>query len=180
MSNTVTTLDQSLFHPGKYQLTFDRIANTVFYCTQCNLPGLMLAGLPQPTPLINLKVPSNKLEFEPLVVTFMVDDQLRSWNDIFNWMTGLSGSTTDNYKNLANTAVTKSGNPLWGVRPPYSDGTLTLYTAKNNAQIRYQFYDCWPTSLSPLQFDYSKSADEQLVAQASFIFSFYTQTQSPA
>ena len=173
MSTPVSNLSQSLLHPNHYQLAFGRVSNTIFYCTQAILPGINLPSIEQPTPWVQLPVPSNKAIFEPLVVTFLVDEAMESWNDIYTWMTGLSGEGFSNYQSLANTAMTRGGTPLYGVRPPYSDATLTVYTAKNNPQIRFQYFDCFPTSLSSLLFDNSKSADEQLIATATFRYSYY-------
>lgn len=157
-------------------MTFDRVANTTFYCTKINLPALSIPAISQKTPMINLFVPGNKMEFEPLVMTFMVDDTLSAWNDLFIWLTGLSGPTTNGWMNLANTAVSKGGQPLYGVRPPYSDGILTINTAKNNPMLRAQFYDLFPTSLSGLQFEAGQSADMQIMAIAEFRFSYYVPT----
>lgn len=173
MSNTITQLNQSFFHPKNFQITFDRIANTVFYCTQGNLPGMSIPALIQPTPLIDLRLPGNKLQFEPLVITFNVDDKLNTWLNIYDWIFSLSGNTTNNYANLANTAVSSRGTPLWSVRPPYSDAALTVMTPKNNPLIRFHFYNCFPTTLTGLEFDTSKSADEQLRASATFVFDYY-------
>jgi hypothetical protein len=172
-----TTIQQSLFHPSKFSLQFNRIANTVLMCTKVDLPGASIETINQPTPWINLPVPGNKLTFDPLTVTFLVDVNLNSWSDIFNWMFGVSGTSFSDYANLANNATSNTtGATTYGVRPPYSDGTLTLYSPKNNPILRFQFFDLFPIVLSPLEFDYSQSADQQIVATATFRYSYYINT----
>lgn len=173
MSNTVTQLNQSFFHPKNFQLTFERIANTIFYCTTSNLPGVRIPALKQPTPLIDLRLPGNKMEFEPLVITYNIDDQFNTWISLYDWMWSVSGNTTNNYADLKTTATNSRGNQLWSVRPPYSDAILTIMTPKNNPLMRFTFHNCFPVEISPLEFNTGRSADEQLTGQATFVYDYY-------
>jgi len=140
------------------------------------MPGMSLTENTVPNPFTDLKVPGDKVQFEPLIFTFMVDVNYNSWLDVRNWITGIGfPENFDQYKNLAANATKRPGFPSTaGVRPPYSDATLIIYTNKNNPQARVTFKDCFPISLSGLDMGYSMSADHPMFSQASFRYSYYT------
>lgn len=172
----ITPPTQSPAQGNKFALSFSRIANTIFECTRTNIPGLNVAPKEQPTPFVNLFVPGNKIEFEPLNIEFIVDHQYNSWYDIFTWLTGEGfPESFDQYAKLSQNAIRRPGlAPSIGVRPPYSDATLILYTNKNNPQIRLQFFDCFPIDLSGIPVGYDVDANTVLKATASFRYSYYT------
>lgn len=174
MSQAVTQLGQSYQQPTKWQVSFPRVGNTIFYCTSVTIPGFTINETKQPTPVQDLWIPGNKVNYEPLQLTFLIDEEFNAWYDIYQWMTGL-GSPNDSsqYKNLATDSV-KQGYPTYGVRPPYSDGILNLYTAKNNIALQFKFQDCYPFALSGIQMAYEMSADVVLTATVNFRYTQYT------
>lgn len=175
MSNTITqNLGQSLLQPTQGQLTFSRVPNTTFYLQQTSVPGIVSSPATQPTPFTNLPVPGNKIEFTPLQVVFLLDEKMNSWYDIYNWMTGLGRAQSyDDYANLAANAPKNS----LGIRPPYSDAVLTIFTAKNNPALQFAFSDCFPVELGGVQIDFREDAEVILTATAVFRYSVYTFSQ---
>jgi len=63
----------------KFVLTFPRISNTQFFCQEVNLPGVSTSEIPQTTPFVDLYRPGDKLVYEPLNVTFIVNEDMSSW-----------------------------------------------------------------------------------------------------
>jgi hypothetical protein len=171
----ITPPSQSPGQANKFALSFDRIANTIFQCTDSAIPGLTLPPKEQTTPFVNLFVPGNKIEFDPLTVEFIVDHQYNSWYDIYIWMTGVGfPESFQQYSDVQSNSIRRPGFPATsGVRPPYSDATLLLYTNKNNLQIKMQFFDCFPVSLSSIPLGYDYDANHILKATASFRYSYY-------
>ena len=52
----------------------------------------------------------------------------------------------------------------------YSDLTIVLHTNKSNPNYRVKFTDCFPTSLSSIQFDSTPTGMEPIVVDATFNF----------
>lgn len=171
---TGQNLPQNYIIPSRYQLTFTRLANTVFYLSACVIPSIDLTVNQQPTPFNNLPLAGDRIIWQPLRVNFLMDEQLVAWYAIFNWLMGL-GRPIDaqQYADLAENSIV-NGVTTYGVRPPYGDATLIQYTNKNNPQNQWQFIDCFPVSLSGIDFDYSKDANEVLICGAEFRYSYYT------
>ncbi|MGH7743864.1 MAG: hypothetical protein ACREQ5_03475 [Candidatus Dormibacteria bacterium] len=126
-------------------------------------------------------MPGDKITFGTLDVIFVVDAALNGWQDIYTWMTGLGfPENFDQYANLASQAQRSAGRAqainTAGVRPPYSDAILNIYTSKNNPSLQFSFKDCFPLALGAVQFDYGQSADEVLTCDAQFRYSYYNFT----
>lgn len=171
---------QSFAQPTKFQLVFDRVANTVFYCTSVNVPGVDLGTTLQPTPFIDLNIPGDKITMEPLTVTFLVDSKYHAWTDVHQWITGVGfPERFEQYKNLLadSRRPRMANNATAGIRPPYSDAALIIYSAKNNALLRVNFKDCYPLTLGSINLSYQADPTKPMVAQATFNYSYFTITR---
>ena len=162
--------NKSLLQSNRFLLSFGRLPYLTFNCQLANLPGIGAGEAIRETPFVTLWHPGDKLQYEPLVVNFMVDEDFWSWQAIHDWMRGFTFPTTfDEYKNLSLQVRHK----ILDSRPQYSDASLTLLTGHQNNNIRVKFYDVFPTSLSSLQFNVQDTAQLTLIADASFRYSYY-------
>jgi hypothetical protein len=103
-------------------------------------------------------------------VRYLVDEDLRAWTDIHDWMRGLSGGVDDKEWTRENRKLASNPeNPL----QQYADGILTIYSALNNPRIRIKYANMFPTELSDIKFDSTQGADTILTATAKFRFDFF-------
>jgi hypothetical protein len=170
--------NQNPLQSSKFQLTFDRLPYTTFFCKSLNVPGLSLEAYLQPTALVNLYSPGNKLTYEDFAVTFIIDEDLRSWQSIHDWIRGVTFPTTfDEYVNLPLQQVNPLSLTAKSIKPQYSDASFTIYTNKNNPHINIKFTDCFPISLTSIDFSVDNDADIILFGTATFKFSYYNITR---
>lgn len=174
MSISTQPLNQSLAQPTKFRLSFSRLPHVTFFCQAVNLPGLTLTEVPRNTPFVDLYVPGEKLVYDQLNISFLVDEDYRSWFSVHDWIQALTfpedftqylGMKTLNHQAKFSTNDKMS---------QYSDAALTIYTNQNNPNIRIKFVELFPTTLSSIQFNSQDSADNILMAEASFRFSYFT------
>jgi hypothetical protein len=173
MSISIQPTNQNLAQSTKFQLVFDRLPYMTFFCTSVNIPGLSIDALPQTTTFIDLHVPGNKLSYDDLEIKFLVDEDYRSWLSVHDWIRGMS--FPENFEEYRNLKFQRRSMPLSPVadKPQYSDASLTIYTNRNNPNLSIKFIDCFPTSLSSIKFDVENNADNIIVGNASFNFSYY-------
>lgn len=165
--------NQSLAQPTKFRLIFDRIPNVTFFCQSVNLPGLGVSPTQQTTPFVDAYIPGDKVSYDPLNISFLVDEDYRSWFDIHDWLRGLAfPENFEQYKQMQNYSRFQQKETKG--KPQYSDATLTLYTNQNNPNLRIKFIDCFPESLSGIDFSTQSSAENVLTATASFRYSYFT------
>jgi hypothetical protein len=160
----------NLLQTTKFILTLPRITNTQYFCQDTILPGVSLSVITRATPVVDIWSPGSKLAYNEFEVTFLVDEDLRAWTDIHDWMRGLAGGVDDREWERSNRKLAADPeNPL----KQYSDGILTIYSALNNPKIRIKYANMFPTDLSDIKFDSTQGADTILTATAKFRFDFF-------
>lgn len=158
----------------KFILTFPRINNTQYFCQQVNMPGVSLTELPQNNPFIDLYKPGNKMAYENFNITFIVDEELRSWMELHDWIKGITfPNEFDQYQGLKNLHPVAKDSPA----PQYADGQLTILSSLNNPRIRLDFIDMFPTTLSSIIFSSTDDKTTTITADCSFRFSYFNVTR---
>jgi len=151
--------------PVNFDLIISKLPKTRYFCTGVNIPSINFSEATMETRLaIQSALPGDKITFDPLTVKFVVDEDMKNYQEIFDWIMRLGpGIDPDDFKTLigqvdTGTTVTTRGDNL----EMYSDATLMINTSSNNANVEFNFIDCFPTSLGAIEF----SADAQDVAYA--------------
>ena len=154
----------NLLQPTKFLLTFERIRTTQYFCQSVNLPGVSLGEINRPTPFLDMYSPGTKLSYEPLDVEFLVDEELQSWKNIYDWF--ISIADPDGFEK-------RDGSKELQTIKHFSDATLTILSGLNNPVLRVQFTNLFPLSINSLKFDTTQSAETIITATATFRYQSY-------
>ena len=175
--------------PTKFKFNIIKLPKVEYFCTQVNVPGITLGGsMTQATPLKDIPIPGDKLTYEPLSMTFMVDENLENFQEIHGWLVGLGfprdysefrnlvSAGGDRFPTKNQSISTEVGKVKYGspnVGGTYSDATLTILTSKNNPQLEVRFRDVFPTALTGLTYSQQAADVDYLTATVSFSYSIY-------
>jgi hypothetical protein len=131
-------------------------------------------------------VTGDKLTFETLNITFLVDEELQNYRELWDWLVGIgspvSHSQWETVLSEGDGAVRKFGSedPNPRVSPStfeesnlYSDSTLIVYTSKNQPKVEVKFKNMFPTSLSSLEYSQDLTDVEYFKASATFRYLYY-------
>lgn len=151
MAGTTTT---NLLQPTKFTVVFPEISETVYFCQEANIPGVTMVSLQHPTPNIDLYVAGTKLEYNTFDISFLVNEDIGSWLDLYKWMKHI---TTDmkGYVKTNGTAI------------------LTVHSNQNNPKVRVKYINIFPLSLGDISFDTKLSAEDHIVVPASFRYDYF-------
>ena len=186
-SRQPTKLDYA--SPTQFRFSIIKLPKVEYFATAANIPGIQLGQANQPTPLKDVPIPGDKLEYDNLNITFLVDENLENYREIHGWVTGL-GFPKDNeqFRNLQNagsdrfptTKNTGLNKELGQIRKAvqddgglYSDATLFVLTSKNNANLEVRFRDLYPVSLSGLDYNQQETDIQYLTANVTFAYKIY-------
>ena len=187
---------QDYADPTKFKFSIAKLPKVEYFCTQVNLPGISISdNYTQPTPFRDIPLPGEKLRYEPLSVTFLVDENLENYQEIHGWLRGLGfpgghqefknlldgGSDrfpTSKSSTLGDAGRVKFNAPNTG--GILSDSTLSILTSKNNPVTEVRFSDCFPISLSSLQYDQQATDTDYLTATVTFEYKIYDFANSQA
>lgn len=148
----------------KFLLTFTRTGSVPFFCQNINLPGVSLGEVVKPSPFLDMYAPGTKLQYSPLNISFIIDEELQSWRNLYDWF--ISIADPDGFeKRKVNQEIQTMKN--------YSDATLSVLSALNNPVMRIQFSNIFPLTMSDITFDTTVSADTIITASATFRYQSY-------
>ena len=162
-----TKLDYAAATQFKFNII--KLPKVEFFCTSVNIPGITLGETSQATPLKDIPIPGDKLNYASLNVSFLVDENLENYREIHGWLTGLGfprsheqfetfiNAGKDRFPTSNATAKNRDAGRTedvgFDVGAQYSDATLTILSSKNNPVLEVRFRDLYPTSLSGLSYD---------------------------
>lgn len=153
--------------PTKFRFFVDGLKNVNFTCQAVSLPGVSLGSAETENPFVRLKMPGDKLIFSPLNVTFIVQEGLINYMEVFEWMEALgfpeSHSQYRNIPRIKKNLVRVSDKTL-----EYSDGTLVFLDSSNNPSYGFRFTDLFPVQLSDINLDTKDQTGDPIIATATF------------
>lgn len=159
---------------SKFQLLFPRISSVTYFCQSVNIPSLSSQPVVQGTPFVDLPRPSDKLQYGSLDISFIVDEELWSWQIIHDWIRGYTFPCSfDEYKSLDRQSIMS----LKSFAPQYSDAYLSILSAINTTKLKINFTNVFPTQLSEIDFDSRNNANEPVIARATFKFHIFDVTR---
>lgn len=159
-----------LLQPTKFILSFPRISSTQFFCQAVNVPGLSAGSPSQSTPFSDLPIPGDKIQYEEMNITFLVDEELQSWLQIHDWIKGLTfPKEFEEYQNLDKMSRYANNKKF----PQYADAELITLSAGSNPKVKFHFVDVFPVSLSGFDMDIRLSSENIITASASFKYKRY-------
>ena len=122
---------------------------TTFFVQTVNLPGVAFDPTPIGRPMrTDVNIMAGAVSYEPLEVTFVVDEYLKNWQEMFNWITG------DQHN--------------------YTQAILTVLSSSMNPTLEAHFEYVFPTNLTEISFDSTVSEPTNLISTVSLNYNKYT------
>ena len=164
-----TPSNTNLLQASKFILAFNHLPTVQFFCQEANLPGVSIGITEFPTPLRDVPIAGNKLTYNEFDITFMVDEDLQSWNELYKWLLSIGSPKSMKERQQLNYSqnVYTTGNSY------YSDASLTIMSSLNNPLLRVNFLRMFPVSISDIVFDTKLSADTIITATAKFQYEYF-------
>jgi len=173
--------------PIQFRFKITKLPQVEFFIQTANIPGIALGSTTQETPLKDIAGVGDKVTYQALDISFIVDENLNNYKELHDWITGLGfpkdytqfqtmqATGADRFPgSTRSTAATGTNTPQplseGGI---YSDATLTVLNSKNIAKTEIRFQNVFPISLGSLSYDIKASDVDYLQVQASFNYMYY-------
>jgi hypothetical protein len=153
----------SLLQPTKFSFVIPEMQNLVYFVQNINLPGVSTSEVPVETPFSSTYRHGDKLVYETLNITFLIDEDLKAWEETLNWLTSLT--FPKDYRQYGRIQGQK--------KRLYYDAILTINTNANLPNLRIKFFDCHPITLSEIAFSTTDSAENNMIADVTFRYDRY-------
>jgi hypothetical protein len=151
---TLTTNKNFLSPVGfQFRINAQEFPNLEYFCTAVTLPGVSLTESNVPYRGVNIAMTGDRMNFDELAIRFNITENMENYIEMFNWMEKIiNDPNAESFK---------------------YDATLSILTSHNNVSKEITFKDCFPTSLSALEFSTQQTDIEYLQADAAFKYTYY-------
>jgi len=146
-----------------FKLEITRLPTVTYFCQGVGLPALTLTPVEQPTSGgLFPKWIGGKYSFEDLTVNFLVDENMKNWLEVFEWMKSIGI--------MENTDPTISGTQTADF---FSDILLVVTNSSYQPNLHIRFKNAFPISLAGFEFSSIATDTEPIVSSATFAYDSY-------
>lgn len=163
----MATLTENITYlqPNSFRLVVERqnYPNLEFFCQSVVHPGVQI-GTPElswrnvsPIPL-----GGDKFIFGELDVTVIIDEDMRVYSEIFDWLNRIVQLNNVSAVERQNTEITTA-----------ADITLLVLSSNNNVTRKIRYIDAVPTGIGNIEFQATTTGTEYLTVPISFRYSYF-------
>lgn len=159
--------------PHRFSMHIPIFPDVTFSVQEATIPAVSLGVASYDNPLQDIHLPGEKLQYSPLPIRLMVDEELRTYTQLYGWMR--REAFPDNKPDLASDAYGQARLPA-NVDPsmPMSPLYLLVLDSNNNPVIKFVFWYAFPISLGQLSFDTTEDGASYLYLDAEFAYTYFT------
>lgn len=145
--NTLTSL--------QYKFEIDRLPGVIYHSQTCVLPSIQIDQPQFNTPHIDTVLPGTKLTFDPLIIEFIVDENLENYIEIVRWLFEMITVAPENYTKMK------------------TDATLHILKPNGVPQSKIKFFNCIPSMVSEMSFDSKAPSADPIVCSLTLNYSHF-------
>lgn len=162
-----TPTNRNFLSPLNFKFSLKRAPHVNFFIQKVNIPTINLPSVNFPNPMVNIPLSGEHLSYGDLEISFKVDEDLKNYMEIHNWIKALGKPVTfDGYKSLSEKKI-YSGEGLT------SDITLIVLSSTKSANYEINFIDAHPVLLSGITFNTVDEDVNYIEASATFKYTYY-------
>lgn len=149
----MATLNKNFLSPVGFQFKIDstKYSNVEYFCTAVTLPDLSISEVPLPYKTSNMGMTGDRMNFGELNIRFNITEDMENYIEMYNWMHD----------------VIQKG------EGQKSDATLAILSSHNNVTKEVTFKDCFPTSISAVEFSTQQTDIEYLQADVTLKYTYF-------
>jgi len=166
--------NRNFLAPVGFKFILSNYPKVDFMCNEANLPSITLGAAVQPSYLKDIDIPGDKLQYEDFTLRFLVDEDMKNYLEIHNWMRGLG--YPESLQEIYNLKIENQfvENKVQHTDTHYySDGTLQILNSSQLPRFNIKFYDLFPTNLTTLTFDATQTDINYFTAEVTFKYTIF-------
>ena len=148
-----------LSHIG-FTVNVKRLPNVEFYTQRMQVPGVSAGAVETPNPLSTLYNTPDKLLYQELDLSFIVDENMANYFECLDWLEAITSPVE--LAQFGRLEKTDDG--------IVSDISITILNSNKNPNIAFTFLNCFPVSLSQITLDVTQQ--DIVYPEASMVFRY--------
>jgi hypothetical protein len=166
--------NRNFLSPIGFKFILSKYPKVDFFSNKANIPGITLGVAVQPTYLKDIPVPGDKLEYDDLSLTFIVDENMENYLAIYDWMVALGyPENVSQFNELRLEDRYYPADSSKDMYNQYSDGVLQILNSNYQPKFQVKFKDLFPVSLTTLEFDATNTDYSYFSATVTFKYTIF-------
>lgn len=152
---------------SNFLFQMDKIKNIDYWLTDIMVPDITIGRIDFSSPHYMVKYTGTSIEFSDLIITFIVDEEMNTYEKLLKWMLYLNSLSIlpENQKNTTSQELTQIINTTLG------NALFTFFNNTKNTIIKkIKFYNIWPYGLSSLDLTTRDNEFEIMTCNCSFTY----------
>ena len=161
--------NRNFLAPVGFKFTLAKYPKVSFFSNSARIPELSLGTAIQPSYLKDIDVPGEKLTYGDLTVRFLVDENMKNYMAVHNWLKGIGFPETP--QQFADQTTNSDG--VRDEKEVFSDGSLHILNSNFQDVAIVKFSDLFPVGLTSLEFDATETDINYFTAEATMRYTVY-------
>ena len=161
--------NRNFLAPVGFKFTLAKYPKVSFFSNSARIPELSLGTAVQPSYLKDIDVPGEKLTYGDLTIRFLVDENMKNYMAMHNWLKGIGFPETP--QQFKDQTTDKDG--LRDGKEVFSDGSLHILNSNFKDVAIVKFNDLFPVGLTSLEFDATETDINYFTAEATMRYTVY-------
>ena len=196
--NTSLPAEQQIFNienrnflsPIGFKFEISKAPGVGFFCQSASIPAISMGTADQGTRLNKVYHPGDELYYEPLYVKFLIDENMKNYYQVHDWIRRITTPVSSQEFTYHTSDDSDDNRPYlprdrkeldkWGTNQWRCDCSLFVLSSNYRPVSEFVFKDCFPISLSTLNFDASVDQINYFTAEVSFRYNYFNYHVYPA
>jgi len=161
--------NRNFLAPVGFKFTLAKYPKVSFFSNSARIPELSLGTAVQPSYLKDIDIPGEKLTYGDLTIRFLVDENMKNYMAVHNWLKGVGFPETP--QQFKDQTTDKDG--LRDEKEVFSDGSLHILNSNFQDVAIVKFSDLFPVGLTSLEFDATETDINYFTAEAVMRYTVY-------
>lgn len=138
------------------------------YIQSVSLPGITLGEAQIETPFIRQPEPGDKLIFSPISISFLIDEHMKNWKEIFNWMIALGFPTSLQQYGVLPHQVNRADSSQITC-----DLTILVHDNYSKPILKFNMFNAFPINLGDIPISTVETDAQVPMCTADFMYQHY-------
>ncbi len=176
--------NRNFLSPIGFEFLVDKLPGAYFFCQSASIPAISMETAIQPTSVNKVYQPGDELNYEPLFIRFLVDENMKNYYQVHDWIRRITTpvASQEFTYNTGDDGVDdkvpyeprdRQGLAKWGNNQWRCDCSLFVLSSNHRPVAEFIFKDCFPISLSTINFDASVTEINYFTAEVSFRYNYF-------
>lgn len=153
--------NQNYIYPTYFKFVLSALPKLEYFITKVNLPSFGYdSALEQNNRFTTIRHPANKVRFEDVELSFLVDEDMTNWLEISDWIR--RSSVVDDHLDI-----------LDNTKDHFCEGSLIITNSAMQPNIEVSFRNMFPISISGFEFDSTITELTPWTSTVRFAYDFY-------